>query len=214
MKYYKILLPLFFTGLFIIGCKNNSPVNEKKNDLSIIPNDSTSFYDSATSVIETKLPGNFKVIKENFKRINAIARWSEIKTKELWESLEGGEAKFYYQDTTLEKIVTWHFGESYRYLIEYYLMNGHLSFVFEKEYRYNRPIFYDTAAMKENNDTEVFDFKKSIITETRSYFENKKLTCRLSNREKDSSYNKSVYGEQERLMTAFVDLVALSRQEE
>lgn len=38
--------------------------------------------------------------------------------------------------------------------------------------------------------------------------------CKLSNQEKDSSYNKSVYGEQERLMTAFVDLVALSRQEE
>ncbi len=32
-------------------------------------------------------------------------------------------------------------------------------------------MFYDTKAMKENNDSEAFDFKKSEITETRNYFE-------------------------------------------
>lgn len=32
-------------------------------------------------------------------------------------------------------------------------------------------MFYDVKAMKENNDTEAFDFKKSEIMETRNYFE-------------------------------------------
>jgi len=102
-----------------------------------------------------------------------MTKWTSVKKKDIeGESAEGGEATFYYTDKGLEKVIARHYGEMGQKLIEYYLLNGQISFVFEKEYRYNRPLFYDAKAMKENNDTEAFDLKKSEITITRNYFEN------------------------------------------
>ena len=69
----------------------------------------------------------FKQIRANFKRINSIANWTNIDTKELWETTEGGEAKYYYQNGQLEKIVTLQFGETLQQLTEYYLMNGQIT---------------------------------------------------------------------------------------
>lgn len=54
------------------------------------------------------------------------------KTAGSFESTEGGEAKYYYQKNKLEKIITRIFGESGQILTEYYLLNGQLSFVYEK----------------------------------------------------------------------------------
>lgn len=119
-------------------------------------------------------------IRDNFKRINATTQWTKVITKELWESTEGGEAKFYYQNNVLEKIVSKFFGETYLHLNEYYFLEGNLSFVYEKSYQYNRPIYYDERMMNENFDTEYFDFEKSQIVEVRNYFENRKLILQIS----------------------------------
>lgn len=119
------------------------------------------------------LKNRIKPIQANFKRINSMTKWTSVKKKDIeGESAEGGEATFYYTDKGLEKVIARHYGEMGQMLIEYYLMNGQLSFVFEKEYRYNRPLFYDSKAMKENNDKEAFDFNKSEVITTRNYFEN------------------------------------------
>lgn len=64
----------------------------------------------------------------------------------------------------MQKIVAVYYGETGQAIEGYYLLDSKLSFVFRKEFRYNRPIYWD-----ERND-EKFDFDKSIITETRSYF--------------------------------------------
>lgn len=116
-----------------------------------------------------------KPIRENFKRINAITRWTSIVKKDLWESTEGGTATFYYSNGNLEKIVVREFGETYQLLTAYYLLKGQLSFTLERNYRYNRPIYYDSTAMKENNDTEAFDMGKATITVIRGYFSNNRL---------------------------------------
>ncbi|MCT2560897.1 hypothetical protein [Chryseobacterium herbae] len=122
------------------------------------------------------LTDRLKPIRSNFKRINSITKWSSIKKKDIeGESAEGGEAVFYEQKGRLEKITERLFGETGQMLTEYYLLNGKLSFVFEKIYKYNRPLYYDVKAMKENNDTEAFDFEKSEIEENRGYFEKGKL---------------------------------------
>lgn len=119
------------------------------------------------------LKNRIKPIQANFKRINSVTKWTSVKKKDIeGESAEGGEATFYYTDKGLQKVIAKHYGEMGQKLTEYYLLNGQLSFVFEKEYKYNRPLFYDAKAMKENNDTEAFDLKKSKITMTRNYFEN------------------------------------------
>jgi len=156
------------------------------------------------------LTERLKPIRENFKRINSFTNWTFIDTKELWETTEGGEVKYYYQNGQLEKIVTRHFGETFQQLNEYYLMNGQLSFVFEKTYKYNRPMYYDTTAMKENNDTEAFDFEKSEIVEDRSYFENGKLLHQLNNQDCGSPFaDDYLLEEQKRIKTDFEKLIKL-----
>ena len=131
------------------------------------------------------LTEKLKPIRANFKRINSIAKWTIIKTKDIWETTEGGEAKFYYLNGQLEKITTRHFGETFQLLAEYYLLKGQLSFVFEKSYKYNRPFYHNSKAM---NDTETFDFEKSEIIEDRSYFDKEKLLHQLNNQDCGSPF--------------------------
>jgi predicted nuclease with TOPRIM domain len=132
-------------------------------------------------IVNDHLNEELKTIRENFKRINSISNWTVIDKKELRETTEGIEAQYFYTNDKLEKIITHHFGEMFQKLTEYYLLNKELSFVFEKSFKYNRPIYYDSTMMKENNDSEVFDIEKSEITENRSYFINGKLIHQTNN---------------------------------
>lgn len=154
--YAKSFLPK--TVDFLIVKEDTVKIKESLNEEDIVPNED--------------LKDRLKPIQANFKRINSINQWTVIKKKDIeGESAEGGEVTYYYKNKRLEKVIARHYGEMGQILIEYYLLNGKLSFVFEKNYQYNRPLFYDAKAMKENNDTEAFDFNKSEITETRNYFE-------------------------------------------
>lgn len=154
------------------------------------------------------LTDRLKLIRANFKRINSITNWTSIDTEELSESTEGGKAKFYYKNRQLEKIVTCNYGEIGQLLTEYYLLDEQLSFVFEKSYNYNRPFYYESTAMKENNDTEAFDFDKSEIIEDRSYFENGKLLHQINNQDCGSPFADGyLLEEQKRIKTNFDKLV-------
>ncbi|HFK5527624.1 TPA: hypothetical protein ACGZ99_001674 [Elizabethkingia anophelis] len=158
------------------------------------------------------LTDKLKPIRDNFKRINSIEKWSVIKQQDLFESAEGGEAKYYYQKNKLEKIITRIFGESGQTLTEYYLLNGQLSFVYEKNYKYNRPLYYDTKAMKENNDTEAFDFDKSEITENRGYFVNGKLIHILNSEDCGAPFSSDYIAEEQKsILSEFSQLLKLIR---
>lgn len=158
------------------------------------------------------LTDKLKPIRDNFKRINSIEKWSVIKQQDLFESAEGGEAKYYYQKNKLEKIITRIFGESGQTLTEYYLLNGQLSFVYEKNYKYNRPLYYDTKAMKENNDTEAFDFDKSEITENRGYFVNGKLIHILNSEDCGAPFSSDYIAEEEKsILSEYSQLLKLIR---
>ena len=132
-------------------------------------------------------------IKENFKRINSIANWTSIDAKGLWESIEGGEIKYYYQNDILEKIVTRHYGEMFQRLTEYYSLNGQLSFVYVKHYRY-----YKT-----------FDFENSEIFEHRSYFENGVMIHHISDQSEASPFSDYYFLEEiSRLRASYEKYVA------
>ena len=169
---------LIFLSVFNLGYSQNTKINASKEKQSTTRYDiikARASFNKEDLPVNEYLTDKLKPIRENFKRINSIEKWHFIKQRDLFESAEGGEAKYYYQKNKLEKIITRIFGESGQTLTEYYLLNEQLSFVYEKDYKYNRPLYYDTKAMKENNDTEAFDFDKSEITENRSYFVNGKL---------------------------------------
>ena len=129
---------------------------------------------------------------------------------ELQVSTEGGEAVYYYQDGKLEKIITTAYGETYRLLSEYYLPDGKISFVYEKHLKYNRPFYYDSSAMKENLDNEVFDLNKSELVTARSYFENGQLLHQISNQDCGSPFaDEYLSKEQKRLQRDFDNLLKL-----
>jgi hypothetical protein len=172
-----------------------------------------SFMENDIAVNEY-LTDRLKPIRANFKRINSITQWSSIKKKDIeGESAEGGEAVFYEQKGRLEKITARLYGEMGQVLTEYYLLNGHLSFVFEKIYTYNRPMFYDVKVMKENHDTEAFDFKKSEVEENRNYFEKRKLVHVTNSLDCGAPFSSDyIEGEQKRIFEAFQKLLKLRKE--
>lgn len=212
-------ISLIIIATFFISCTNN------KNNILVADADTAIFSkDSFPNKIEIQESVNeedtlihdatsahLKLIKENFKKLNSIRNWTSIVEKYYGASIEGGTAKFYYQNKNLQKIITVSYGETYRNLIEYYLLNGQLSFVFEKTLRYNRPFNYDSISMKENNDTEVFDFSKATLKEVRSYFENGKLIYHIST-EKEESKDKIVLMEQKGISADYAALIKLSSE--
>lgn len=197
MKHRLKFLILTFWILITVSCGMNNKKNAPNENVDQIVKIDTllkdtvelteSFNEEDTPVNEY-LTDRLKPIRVNFKRINSIENWTSTNKIDLWETNEGGEATFYYLNGHLEKITTKHFGEMFQKLTEYYLLNGQLSFVFEKSYKYNRPVYYDSTMMKENNDTEIFDLEKSEIIEERSYFEKGKLIHQLNNQDCGSPF--------------------------
>jgi hypothetical protein len=121
-----------------------------------------------------------KPMEVNVERIEAIQNWTSVSTVNTEdESTEGGYTRYYYLDRVLEKVVNVQFGESGRQLTEYYLLNGKLSFVLEKNYTYNRPVYWDSVTARQNNDKEVFDIDKSEIEEAKSYFQDGEIMVQV-----------------------------------
>lgn len=175
-----ILFLMFNTLMYlpeISASSINHPTYNSKyySAYSVSEKNRTRYYHQRDNVDSDSLTAKLKPIKANFKRINALKEWTSIVSKDLAETLEGGEANYYYNRGTLEKIVSRNYGETYQVITEYYLLGGQLSFVYEKQLMYNRPMYYDSTAMVENKDTEIFDLKKSTIVEVRSYFDQGKL---------------------------------------
>jgi hypothetical protein len=189
---------------------DSAKVSVKVNSLQQGKADLNETFNQEDLPVNEYLTERLKPIRANFKRINSIANWTTIKTEDTWETTEGGVAKFYYLNGQLEKIISRQFGETFQLLTEYYLLKGQLSFVFEKTYKYNRPIYYDSTAMKEMNDTEAFDFEKSKIIEDRNYFDSGKLLHQLKNQNIESLFSDEyLLKEQKRIKTDFEKLIKL-----
>lgn len=149
------------------------------------------------------MANELKPIKENFKRINSISNWTDIRTIETWETTEGGEINYYLKHDKLLKIIIRQFGETRQSIHELYLLNGQLSFSFYKEIIYNRPITWDSTAMLENNDNQVFDFNKSEIEEVRSYFSNQQLIRQINNQDCGSPFAKEYLNEEQSRLNSY-----------
>jgi len=224
MSHKHPFIQLLLTALLFTSCdtglrngtKSDTDTSNKSHQIVQIKADSVELI---ASFQETDSPANeylfqeLKPIRANFKRINSIEHWNHIKTLELWETTEGGEALLYECNGILEKIITRQYGETFQLLTEYYLLNGKPSFVLEKSYRYNRPMYYDSIAMKEMNDNETFDFEKSEILEDRSYFENGQLIHQINNQDCGAPFEESyLLAEQKRILADFKKLVSASKK--
>ncbi len=93
---------------------------------------------------------------------------------------EGGTATFHTKDGALIRIETLHYGETFRSERDYRLEgeDGGLTYMLERLHRYNRPIYYDAAVARENQDEEAFDEGKGTVMRYHHHFENGKLVRR------------------------------------
>ncbi len=202
MRYLSILI-----SLSLFSCNNSGSVHTQSTVTKV-----DSFRIDSTILKETfnqedttyneYFTNRLKPIRTNFKRINSISKWTSVIKEELNQSTEGGEAKFYFSAGVLEKITVRHFGETFQTLTEYYILNEQLSFVFERSYNYNRPIYYDSAVMKENKDNEAFDIERSEVVEDRSYFEKGELLHQVNNQDCGSPFAKDYLLEEEKRLIA------------
>lgn len=202
----------------LIGCNDNGEQSVSQNDLlELVPEpdkDLREKYEqqekyslTSDTVFEEYLGERLKPIRANFKRINEITEWTSVDKRKLNQSTEGGAATYYFLQDTLLKVVAIHFGETGKNKKEFYTKNGQLSFVFEQQFQYNRPITWDSTAMQENNDTETFDIDKSEIIEDRSYFENGVLIRQMNNQDCGSPFTEDYLEEEQvRLKAEFEKL--------
>jgi hypothetical protein len=193
-----------------LHAQSTSPKKNSRQDTSLLKETS-----NKEDAIENEyLLNKLKPIRANFKRINSTTKWTKKAEKDLWISTEGGDAIYYYSGNKIEKVTARVFGEMGQSLTEYYLMNGQLSFVFEKEYHYNRPFYYDSTQARENNDT-AYDDKETKMIETRSYFDKGKLIHQINNQDCGSPFSDAYLSkEQKRIKEEFEEIMkALTEKE-
>mgnify|MGYP001007397391 CR=1 FL=1 len=117
-------------------------------------------------------------IRKDYKGTNAIKNYIVKQIEDDEQSIEGGVIRYYFQNRIVKKIVTEYFGETWRGTTEYYVKNGKVYFIFDKTEKYNVPYYVNADWYKRDNMKvgEVFDSRKSKISEKRYYFdENMKL---------------------------------------
>ena len=123
-------------------------------------------------------------IKYNYIRTNLPS--FDTTMIDIWdESTEGGQGTAFYENSKLKLIQVVWLGENGKNMVEYYFDNGKLIFAFDQAFKYNRPIYWDEKKAKEFDDKEVFDPKKTTVTEDRYYFNNEVLYLWLDNEKKE-----------------------------
>lgn len=131
------------------------------------------------------------IVRKKYQQIrNDLKTYDTVSVDLEEESTEGGEATGYYAKKDLKLISLEYFGETGKKTIEYYFDKGQLFFAYERNYTYNRPIYWDKERMKENNDTEVHDPAKKKIEEDRYYFSGTKLIRWLDKDKKQADLTK------------------------
>ena len=91
------------------------------------------------------------------------------------ESTEGGEARMFYDQNGVKKVIAnWH-GESSKRELNCYYAKKELIFASELLYKYNRPFYWDEKTAKESGDDEAYDPAKTIVDTLMYYFKNEQL---------------------------------------
>jgi len=128
----------------------------------------TSLFCQSTDSLISRIKANYKIIQSN------LSNYKMTATDVFGESTEGGLAVAYYDKTNLKYIDVTYFGENGKERFQLYY-DKELFFALNTRYDYNRPIHWDAATAKKNQDTVAFDPDKTRITESRFYFHDRKL---------------------------------------
>ena len=114
-------------------------------------------------------------IRKNYQKISSTKKWTRVDSIELEQSTDGGVLFLFYQGDTLKMMKEYNYGEHGKGLTEYYVLNNQLILVYDKEYSYNRPYYWDSTKMRENKNNQVYDPKKTKVDINRFYFNKGKM---------------------------------------
>ena len=206
----KITIQIFLI-LVIIGCERKSHNRTIENKKVSKKQEVRIKSDSLNVLDRNEVSNLIRPIQVNQSRINQVKNWSKIDSLEILESTEGGTATFFYLGDSLNKIISEQYGEMGKRISEFYNKQGNLSLVYEKLYEYNRPIYWDSIRMRENNDNQIFDIDKSELIEYWTYFKNDKLITQTNNQEDCPTNFDYLEGERERLTSEYVKLLNIKR---
>jgi len=140
-------------------------------------------------------------IEKEVQQINSITDWTKIDTINFGAKHNGGVAQYYYAKKDIKKIIVQRYAETHKTVSEYHLSKDSITYAFEKNYTYHKPI-----------SAKDFDFNKSSIDEGESYFIKDKLIAHTSNR--DSVSHSYVKKEEIRLLGDFKQYLKLSEYDE
>ena len=188
------LILLLATGCLSIEHKSDPPVDQLVHSSDAVEllkaQDEPQPEAAATSdtAYQEYMGERLKPIRANITRIDGINEWTAVHKRRLAQTVEGGSSEYYFVKDTLLKIIAIHFAETGKITSAFYTRNSELSFVVEKTVKYNRPITWDSTAMKESNDTEVFDGDSSEVIVDESYFENGVLIRQINNQDCGSPF--------------------------
>ncbi|ATL48470.1 hypothetical protein COR50_15600 [Chitinophaga caeni] len=218
----KYLLTLCWLTFLSSGCLTG---NKKENHPNIVSPSVpiNSFQHDTLQLHETfnkedqpineYLSHELEPIWKNFKRVNSITKWTSIESRGLDTSTSRGGARYYFLNGQLEKIITYHFSETFQRLEEYYLLDDQLSFVIERSYTYNRPVYYDANLTNVDSNSQSLNNDHSGVVEDRSYFLNGKLIHQVNNEDCGSPFTGDyLLGEQKRIMATYEMLVQTLKQ--
>ncbi|WP_395073995.1 hypothetical protein [Flavobacterium sp.] len=151
----------------------------------------------SNAICQERNADEIKPIRDNFKRIDAKKDWKKVDTLNLIDG--DSQSIFYYSKNGLEKLIHTNFGESGKSITEYYLLKSKLSFVSEREFRYNYPAM-----------TKEYDPKKTNVEHTKYYFENGNIFDVVSDQDCGSPFASDfVTAENIRLKEEFERIVKL-----
>jgi len=174
----KILIAILFLFFLKIGYTLG-----QSNDMTIIN-------------VETKC----SIIKDSLNTYDTVK-------SDIWgESTEGGEVIAYFRNDVLKFITVCYYGETGKREIDYCFHNGHLCYIVDITYSYNRPFYWDENFAKENNDTTVFNPEKTKIVEYDTYyFENRQLIQWIQKEGNSVNYKSDVFKNRQKEILMRID---------
>ncbi len=118
-------------------------------------------------------------LHRHFDSLNLWNTRDTFNTIDYFETTEGSELRVSILDS-IARYEVFLLGETRRIEDAYYFFNDTLKLYVNTDIQYNRPIYYDSAMMLENNDDEVFDPNSFEIFVEDNIVENNKIIHQLS----------------------------------
>ena len=108
---------------------------------------------------ESNIENKIAQIRKDYTSTNAVKNYVVKEIEDSEKSTDGGAIKYYFQNGTIKKIITEYYSESWNSLIEYYIKNGKVYFIYDRTQKYNVPYYINANWYKEN----YFDENEKLI---------------------------------------------------